>query len=512
MNGATSLVRTLLSSGITVCFANPGTSEMHFVAALDAHPDMRCILGLFEGGVTGAADGYYRMTGQIAASLLHLAPGFANGFANLHNARKARSAMLTIMGEHATYHRQHESPLKGDTLGVASAVSHWVRLSPDAGDVARDGAEAITAARSNGGQVATLILPADTAWNAADEAAMAAPPPPLAQPSDAAIAAAADALRQPGAVLMVDGPALLRPLADLASAIAQATGARLICPYFVARIERGAGSVPFEPLRYPVDENVALLAGTPVMVLVGAHEPAGFFAYPGKPSLPAPEDCAVIGLCRPEMDVAYTLQALAAHLQADTPLPVIPLSLPPAPSGAITLQKLGEAIALALPEGAVVVEEAITSARPLIDATRHARAHDWLCLMGGAIGDGLPVATGAAIGAPDRKVVVLQADGSAMYTLQCLWTMARERLDVVVVILSNDGYRTLHREMANVGIERVGTNALRMFDVVDPRLDWVALAQGHGVAGVAVQNMDAFVMAFGHALATPGPHLIAVPC
>jgi acetolactate synthase I/II/III large subunit len=512
MNGATTLVRTLLNSGITTCFANPGTSEMHFVAALDAHPDMRCILCLFEGGVTGAADGYYRMTGQIAASLLHLAPGFANGFANLHNARKAHSAMLTVMGEHATYHRQHESPLKGDTVGVASAISHSVVLSVSAEKVAEDGAHCIREAMSNGGQIATLILPADTAWNAADKAAVAAPPLPLLRPIPEAIAGAAEALRQPGAVLMVDGPALLRPLADLASAIAAATGARLMCPYFVARIERGAGTVPFEPLRYPVDENVALLSGTKAMVLVGAGVPTAFFAYPGKPSLPAPEDCVMVPLCTPEMDVAFTLQALARAVGASTPLPVTSLALPPAPSGPITLEKLGDAIARQMPEGAVVVEEAITSARPLIDATRHARAHDWLCLMGGAIGDGLPVATGAAVGAPARKVIALQADGSGMYTLQNLWTMAREKLDVVVIILANDGYRTLHREMANVGVDRVGANALRMFDVVEPRLDWVALAKGHGVPGVTVQDMDQFNAAFAHALATPGPHLIAVPC
>ncbi|MGL4321278.1 MAG: acetolactate synthase large subunit [Paracoccaceae bacterium] len=512
MNGATSLVRTLLASGVEVCFANPGTSEMHFVAALDAHPDMRCILCLFEGGATGAADGYYRMTGEIAVSLLHLAPGFANGFANLHNARKARSAMVTVMGEHATYHRDYESPLKGDTLGVARAVSHWVTLSPQATTVAQDGAAAITAARSQGGQVATLILPADTAWNAADQAAVAAPPPPLSMPTSDAIRDAADLLRLPGAVLMVDGPALRRPLSDLASAIAAATGARLMCPYFVSRVERGAGAVPFEPLRYPVDENVSLLADATQMVLLGATSPAAFFAYPGKPSSPVPDSCAVTHLCSPEMDVAITLQALADHLGAKSPLPVTPLALPDAPTGPITLEKLGNAIAHVLPANTVVVEEAITSARPLIDATRNARPHDWLCLMGGAIGDGLPVAVGAAVGAPDRKVVLLQADGSAMYTLQCLWTMARERLDVVVIILANDGYRTLHREMANVGIDRVGANALRMFDVVEPRLDWVALAKGHGVQGVAVQDMAQFNAAFAHALAHPGPHLIEVPC
>jgi acetolactate synthase I/II/III large subunit len=512
MNGAHTLVRTLLNSGITTCFANPGTSEMHFVAALDAHPDMRCILCLFEGGVTGAADGYYRMTGQIAASLLHLSPGFANGFANLHNARKARSAMVTIVGEHATHHLPHESPLKGDTLGLAGTISHSVVRPVRADQVAGDGAHVIHQAMSNGGQIATLILPADTAWNAADKAAVAAPPLAPERPHIGAIQPALDLLRIPGAVLMVDGPALRRPLADLASHIAAATGARLMCPYFVARIERGAGAVPFEPLRYAVDDNVAMLADTTAMVLVGADEPTAFFAYPGKPSLPAPDGIPIIRLCKPNMDIAWTLQALADAIGPFAPLPVVPLALPAAPSGAITLEKLGQAIAHHMPEGAVVVEEAITSARPLIDATRHARAHDWLCLMGGAIGDGLPVATGAAVGAPDRKIIALQADGSGMYTLQSLWTMARERLDIVVIILANDGYRTLHKEMANVGVDRVGANALRMFDVVEPRLDWVALAKGHGVPGVAVKDMDAFNAAFVHALAAPGPHLIEVPC
>ena len=512
MNGATSLVKTLLASGISVCFANPGTSEMHFVAALDAHPDMRCILCLFEGGATGAADGYYRMTGRVAVSLLHLSPGFANGFANLHNARKAKSAMVTVMGEHATYHLQYESPLKGDTFGIAEAVSHSVVRPIRADQVADFGAHAIEQARANEGQIATLILPADTAWGATDATATAAPPVLSRRPTEAAVQGAADVLRLPGAVLMVDGRALRAPLADLASAIAAATGARLMCSYFVARMERGAGAVPFEPLRYPVDENIALLADVTGMVLIGATPPTAFFAYPGKPSQPTPDGCQMFDLCTPDMDISWTLQALADAVQARDPLPQTPLHLPALPTGRMSLEKLGDAIAHALPAGAVVVEEAITSARPLIDATRHARPHDWLCLMGGAIGDGLPVAVGAAIGAPDRKVVVLQADGSAMYTLQCLWTMARERLDVVVIILANGGYRTLHREMANVGVASVGRNALRMFDVTDPSLDWVALARGHGVQGCDARDIDQFNAAFAQALASPGPHLIAVHC
>ncbi len=512
MNGATSLVRTLLASGITVCFANPGTSEMHFVAALDAHPDMRCILCLFEGGATGAADGYFRMTGQVAASLLHLAPGFANGFANLHNARKARSAMLTIMGDHATYHQQYDSPLKGDTLGIAQAVSHWTRMTADAGSVAMDGAAAVQVARANGGQIATLILPADTAWDAADQAAVAAPPPAVRRPTDAQVQAAAALLKTPGAALMVDGLALHTDLGDIASRIAAKTGCHLMAPYFVSRLRRGAGAVPFERLRYPVDENVALLADRTALVLCGAARPVSFFAYPGKKSLPEADGCHVMDLCAPDMDYAWTLHALADVVGAHDPLPLLSLNLPPLPTGAMSLPKVGQAIAALMPEDTIVVDEAITSARPLIDATHGARGHDVLCLMGGAIGDGLPTAVGAAVACPDRKVVAWVGDGSAMYTLQSLWTMAREGLDVTVVVFSNRGYQILRGELANVGVTDVGRNAVRMFDVVDPGLDWVALAKGHGVDGVQVTDADQFVAAFAGAMAQRGPFLIEVMC
>ncbi len=512
MNGATSLVKTLLASGVTVCFANPGTSEMHFVAALDAHPDMRCILCLFEGGATGAADGYFRMTGQVAASLLHLAPGFANGFANLHNARKARSAMLTIMGDHATYHQEYDSPLKGDTLGLAQTISHWTRMTTDAGAVAGDGAAAIRAARSMGGQVATLILPADTAWDAADEAAVAAPPPARHRPTMEAVRAAAEVLRMPGAALMVDGLTLHTDLGDVASRIAAKTGCHLMAPYFVARMRRGAGAVPFQRLRYPVDENVALLADKTALVLCGAARPVSFFAYPGKKSLPEADGCHVMALCAPEMDYAWTLRALAEVLGADSRLPLQALDLPPLPTGAMSLPKVGQAIAALLPEEAILVDEAITSARPMIDATHAARGHDVLCLMGGAIGDGLPTAVGAAVACPARKVVALMGDGSAMYTLQSLWTMAREALDVTVVVFSNRGYQILRGELANVGVRDVGRNAVRMFDVVEPTLDWVALARGHGVDGVRVTDADGFVAAFRAAMAQRGPMVIEVIC
>jgi acetolactate synthase I/II/III large subunit len=512
MNGAETLVKTLLASGVTTCFANPGTSEMHFVAALDTHPDMRCILCLFEGGATGAADGYFRMTGDIAATLLHLAPGFANGWANLHNAKKARSGVLTIMGDHASHHLQYESPLRGDTVGISQAVSHWTRVCADAGSVAQDGADAVRVARSNGGQIATLILPANTAWDKADASAVAADPPALRRPSMAAVQAAAEVLQRPGAALMVDGLTLHTDLGDVASRIAARTGCHLMAPYFVARMRRGGGTVPFQRLRYPVDENVALLADKTALVLCGAVRPVSFFAYPGKPSLPEAVGAHVMELCAPDMDYAWALKALADALGVRGPLPLQALDLPALPTGTLTVAKVGAAMAHLMPEDVIVVDEAITAARPVIDATMGARPHDLLCLMGGAIGHGLPVAVGAAVGAPDRKVVVWQADGSAMYTVQSLWTMAREGLDVTVVVFANRGYQILRGELANVGVRDVGRNAQRMFDVENPTLDWVSLARGHGVSGVRVTDMAGFNAAFADAMGRRGPMLIEVVC
>jgi acetolactate synthase-1/2/3 large subunit len=512
MNGAESLVETLLDGGVTVCFANPGTSEMQFVAALDRHPEMRCILCLFEGGATGAADGYFRMTREVAVTLLHLAPGFGNGLANLHNARKAQSGVLTVMGEHASYHLRHEAPLKGDTEGVARAVSHWVRVSGDAAQVARDGAEALRAAQSGNGRIATLILPADTAWNpgAAPEPRLPVPPP---RPPDAgAVAAAARALSQPGAGLLVGGAALYGPGAELAAQIAAAAGSQLIAPYFVPRLRRGQGAVPMERLAYRIEDNLALLAPVPALVLCGTTRPAGFFAYPGRPSLPENPDGRVLELCAPDEDVAGTLAALAAALGLDPAgagdLPRQRLALPDLPTGLLTAAAIGAALAVLLPEDAIVVDEGITNSAPVQAATETARGHDWLSLTGGAIGGGLPLAVGAAVACPGRRVVVLEGDGSAMYTLQSLWTMARERLDVTVIVFANRGYRILRQEMAAVGAEP-GRNAAALFDVDDPALDWVALARGHGVDAVPVDSAEAFAAALAAALTRSGPFLIA---
>ncbi|KAF0115131.1 MAG: hypothetical protein FD150_1192 [Rhodobacteraceae bacterium] len=514
MNGAETLVETLLASGVNVCFANPGTSEMHFVHALDQHPEMRCILCLFEGGVSGAADGYFRMKGEVAATLLHLAPGFGNAFANLHNARKAQSGVLNIMGDHADYHLRFEAPLKGDTVGVAQAVSHWTRVCSAANRVAVDAADAIQVARSKGGQIATLILPANTAWEEATSFAVAPPAPTLRRPSQAEVKAAANALRQPGAILLIEGPALFTDLGLVAKRLTKACGARLMQPYFASRFRMGAGAVKIERMAYRLPDNQKLLAGAPALVLCGTARPAGFFAYPGLPSTPDDPDTRLIELCSREMDIEWTLRALAAELgEAElTAEDFVPSDIPKQAEGPLTLAKVGVSIAALMPHDTVIVDEGVSSSAHLGAALERGPGHDVLTITGGSIGFGLPCAVGAAVACPERKVVVLEGDGSGMYTLQSLWTMAREGLDVTTVILANRGYQILRLELAAMGVNKVGRNAQRMFDVEGPSLDWVALAKGHGVQAVQVSDMAGFNAAFAEAMGQRGPRLIEVLC
>lgn len=516
MNGAESLVTTLLGSGVDVCFANPGTSEMHFVAALDGHPELRCILCLFEGGTSGAADGYFRMKGDVAATLLHLAPGFGNAFANLHNARKAHSGVVNIMGDHATYHLRYETPLKGNTQGIAQAISHWTRTSSDGRSVARDGAAAIRAARSNGGQIATMILPANTAWEPADGPQVSEAPAPPHRPTDAEIKAAANMLRLPGAALMIDGRALWGEQRLIAEKIAKSTGCRLMCALFVARLHRGEGSLLGNRMAYRVADNLPVLTGVSNIVLCGADRPVSFFAYPDKPILPELPETRIYELCTPEMDYMWALEALADTLGANklklTVEDFQQTILPALPTGTISLEKIGQAIAALMPESTIVVDEAVSSSRYIAAQTMSARQHDWLNITGGAIGWGLAAAMGAAIACPDRRVLALEGDGSAMYGIQALWTMARENLNVTTIIFANRGYQILRAELDAVGVKQIGRNATRMLNVAEPELDWVALARGHGVEAVRVTQMEEFAAALASALVRRGPFLIAVVC
>ena len=508
MNGAESLVHTLLACGVDTCFSNPGTSEMHFVAALDRIPGMRCVLGLFEGVVTGAADGYARMQDRPAATLLHCGPGLANGLANLHNARRARVPVVNLVGDQATHHRPLDAPLTADTEGFARGVSVWVRTASRAADVGTDCASAVQAARSAPGGVATLILPSDTCWD--DGGVVGAPLPAPAWPtaSPDAVDGAVRALRS-GAptMLILSGPALQAGPLAAAAGILAATGARMMAQTSNARVERGAGRIPITRVPYPVDQAVESLAGVRHLILVGAVPPVGFFAYPGKPGRLYPADCEVHVLARPEQDGPDALCRLADALGATPAAPPATPPRPDLPRGSVTSEALAQALSALLPDGAVVVDESVSFGRALYPGTHGAALHDWLQLTGGAIGGGIPMATGAAIGAPGRRVVTLQADGSAMYTLQGLWTQARERLDVTTVILSNRKYAILMGEYCGVGANP-GRVAMDMMDLGNPDLDWVALARGMGVDGARAETMEAFADVFAQANARPGPFVV----
>lgn len=514
MNGAESLVRTLIASGIDTCFANPGTSEMHFVAALDRVSGMRCVLGLFEGVVSGAADGYARMADKPAATLLHLGPGLGNALANLHNARKAGTPIVNVVGDHATTHRRYDAPLTADVEGVARPMSAWVRTSMDAKSVARDGAEAVAAALSPPGCVATLILPADTAWNESDGPASAVAPKQSAKVSDEAIRQAAAHLRSgEPTLLLVGGRALRAKPLELASRIAQETGAKLMAPTSNARIERGAGRVAIDRIFYPIGQALEQLAPYKRAVIIGTQNPVAFFAYPGKPSLVLPPSCEVQVLAEPGNDLLDTLERLCDELGARSQAPQLQAgSRPELPRGSLTLDAIAAAVAALVPENAILVDESINSGGAIYPFTQGAPAHDWLQLTGGSIGIGLPLATGAAVACPDRRVVALQADGSGMYTLQALWTQAREKLDVTTVIFANRAYASLDIELRNVGASQPGQVALDMLDLSRPDLDWVKMAEGMGVEAARADTVERLIDLLRGSFARRGPFLIEVPC
>jgi acetolactate synthase I/II/III large subunit len=512
MNGAESLVRTLVAGGVDVSFSNPGTSEMHFVAALDRVEGMRCILGLFEGVVTGAADGYGRMTGRPASTLLHLGPGLANGLANLHNASRAQVPIVNIIGDHATYHKRHDAPLTADIEALARPYSKWLRTSATAAEVGSDGAEAIAASRSAPGRIATLILPADTAWA---EGGVVAPVPEVPTPpvpTDAVVERAAVMLRAkiPTGIILA-GNALHCDGLVLAGRIAAGTGARLMTPYTFARVERGAGRPIVERIPYVIDLAVERLKEFRQLLMVGVSPPVAFFAYPDKPSLLTPPDCAIHTLARPGEDYVGALDALAAAMSLQATPPVLQKTeRTEIPSGAMSLPGLAAVIAALIPEHAIVIDESITSGRNLMPVTKGAAPHDWLANTGGSIGIALPMAVGAAVAAPERPVLCLSADGSAMYTLQALWTIARESLKITTVIFANRAYGILLSEYANVGAGNPGRRALDMLQIGRPDLDFVALAHGMGVPGVRVATLDEFAKALRGGLGSGGPNLIEV--
>ena len=510
-NGAQALVKTLADAGIELCFTNPGTSEMHFVAALDGEPRLRAVLTLFEGVATGAADGYARMADKPAATLLHLGCGLGNGLANLHNARKAQVPIVNIVGDHATWHVKYDAQLQSDIETVARNVSPgFVRSARTTATLCVDAVEAIAAAQAHPPQVATLILPADVSWS---EGGVPCPPPPPAATravDDSTVKAIADILRSgQKAALLLGGHALREPALLAASRLAAATGVKLLAEVFPTRIERGAGLPAIERLAYFAELAGVQLAGLQHLVLVDAKSPVSFFAYPGKASDLVPPGCTVHTLAAPDQDALAGLEQLVAALGAGTAQPVLQTATrPDRPTGQLTAAKVCQAVGHLLPEGAILVDEAITSGQKLGAMTAGAPRHDLLTLTGGAIGQGLPSAVGAAIACPQRPVIVLEGDGSAMYTVQALWTMAREQLHVISVIFNNASYSVLNIELERVGAGEPGPRSRAQLDLGGPQLDFARLAQGMGVHAVRADTAEAFCTALEYALATPGPHLI----
>jgi acetolactate synthase-1/2/3 large subunit len=511
MNGAESLLNTLVNNGIEVCFTNPGTSEMHFVAALDEVEGMRCVLCLFEGVLSGAADGYARMARRPASTLLHLGPGLGNALANIHNAKKGHVPLVNIVGDHATYHLQYDAPLTADIEGIARPVSHWVYTSKAPGDIARDTAEAVRQAGI--GQVATLMLPADVSWsdNPNGPEGKVAVAAPAAVPGARLDEALAMLKSGRSCMIMIGGREVDSERGLLLSRIGKAAGVRVCTEVFPGRVARGAGTAKIDRLPYLAELAIDHIKDVEHLILVGAPAPVSFFAYPNVPSAIAAPACQQFVLAGPNDDIDQVLEDLLEGLDAVDAAPdVHPLTIPDLGSGALDVNKVAAAVAHFLPENAVVVDESITSGFVLYPATATAQPHDWLNLTGGSIGWGLPTAVGAAVACPDRKVVCLEGDGSAMYTIQSLWTMARENLDVTVVIFNNTKYSVLEMEFARTGARggKPGPNAASVLDIGGPDLDFVAIATGMGVQATRATTAEEFNEQFAAAIKARGPRLI----
>ncbi len=511
MNGAQALMRTLVDAGIEVCFSNPGTSEMHFVAALDGEPKMRAVLALFEGVATGAADGYARMADKPAAVLLHLGVGLGNGMANLHNARKGKVPVVNIVGDHSLDHVQYNAQLQSDIETVARNVSpNFVRTSQSTAELCNDTVDAIVAARGLPGQVATLILPADVSWGKGGVPAQVPPQPEHHIASQEQIDAAVAAIKKGKKVAMLlGGRALREPSLMAAAKIAAHSGVKLFHETFPTRLERGVGMPTPEKVAYLAELVGVQLADIDHLILVDSKAPVSFFAYPGKKSYLVPDSCQVHSLATEEQDAAGSLRKLVDALGADNTAPKLQKpNRPSSPKGKLTAEKVCQAVGHYLPENAILIDEAITSGLLLQSMTAGCPRHDYITLTGGGIGQGLPNAVGAAIACPDRPVFALIGDGTSMYTIQSLWSMAHEELDVTVVIFNNASYSVLNIELERVGAEKIGEKALSQLDLNGPVINFSQLAQSMGVHGTRVSTAEEMNKALEYASSQKGPHLI----
>ncbi len=509
MNGAEALVRTAVGAGVRICFANPGTTEIPLLQAFDAVPGIRSVLGLFEGVCTGAADGFARMTDEPALTLMHHGPGFANGIANLHNARRACSPIVNLIGEHTTWHIPADSPLTSDIVGLARPASVWVGTPRCAGELPESFSEAVAQALKPPGQITSLILPMDCLTGECTGPSLAPAASRFQEVSPSIVKGVAKMFRQgKTAALLLGGRALRVRGLRAAARIISATGCRLFCGTFPARLERGAGIPAVERIPYFPEQALERLSSISCLVLAGDRVPVAFFGYPGLPSIVVPPQCSTMTLAEPHQDAVHALEALADELDAPSEFATPASARPRAPKGALTPHSMAEAIGTAQLEGLIIVDEAVTSGLPHFLLAAGLPPFTYLGHTGGSIGQGLPCAAGAAIACPDRKVLAFQADGSAMYTAQALWTHAREGLDVTTLICANRSYRILQIELARAGVTEPGPQAAAMTDLSHPELNWVDIARGMGVPAVRVENAEMLTGELKRAFSEPGPHLI----
>jgi acetolactate synthase-1/2/3 large subunit len=498
MNGAEKLLETLVASGVEVCFANPGTSEMQLVSAIGNKEEMRAVLCLFEGVVSGAADGYARMSDKPAVTLLHVGSGFSNSMANLHNAKRAHSPVVNIVGDHATYHLKYDAPLTSDVPGHAGICSEWVKVSVSADDLADAGAEAVEAALKGAGKIASLVAPANHAWEKTTEPVKTASIPAPESASGKTVARVAEALTNGRrSALLLAGKALRAEGLAVAGRIAKAIGARVLGETFAARMQRGAGRHPVERLQYFSEHVTEQLAGLEQIVLVGAQAPVSFFAYPGKEGWLVPDGCEVIEFATADHDLLSSLQSLAGCARnAASGRPADARGDRPQPHHADAGKRHRLRRGRDLWTGHFSGHRKRTAAR-LADADR--RRHR----PGPA-----PESRSLHLACPDRKVIALQADGSAMYTVQALWSMARENTDVTVVIMNNRSYAILNIELARVGAAQPTPKTLSMLDLSRPDIDWVEISQGMGVPATRATTAEEFHQQFEQAMSSHGPRLI----
>lgn len=510
MTGAEALVGTLADCGVTVCFANPGTSEMNLVTALDREPRIRSVLCLFEGVATGAADGFARIAGEPAMTLLHLGAGYMNGGANIHNARRAHTPMINVIGDHATYHLEYDAPLTSDIRAIVTPNSIWVDVVDDVEEAGNMAADAYVACQTGKSGPVSLILPADSAWNEGSllGRTRSKPSKRIANPSTLTqVTQALRAAQKP--LILINGTALLPSGLEAASRL-DAFGARIMTDTFVWRQARGAGRFAPAKMQYFAEGAMTDLEGHDLMVLVGAQVPAAFFAYPGKPSLLVPDGCEVISLGGPEIDSAHALHALADALEVGGMSPAPARIVPERPTGPVSPSTVGASINRHMPEGAILSDDGVTASLPVFLSTVQAEPHDWMNLTGGAIGQGLPLAIGASIAKPEAKTICLTGDGAGMYTIQSLWTMARENLDVTTIVFVNHSYRILNIELHRTGAGNPGPAAQSMLNLGSPEIDWVKLAEAQGVRAWAVSTAEDFDQVFEACMTETGPKLIAV--